>query len=136
MPISNAKWSDLLARMSRLGIKETDIDEHFVRSSGAGGQKVNKTSSCVVLKHHPSGLEVKCQIDRSQLVNRYLARRILVEKLEKMILGRKSEVEKRRWKIRKQKAKRSKRAKEKMLADKRHQAEKKGLRNKKFSVDY
>jgi hypothetical protein len=70
------------------------------------------------------------------LVNRYLARRILVEKLEKMILGRKSEVEKRRWKIRKQKAKRSKRAKEKMLADKRHQAEKKGLRNKKFSVDY
>ena len=57
MPISNAKWSDLLARMSRLGIKETDIDEHFVRSSGAGGQKVNKTSSCVVLKHHPSGLE-------------------------------------------------------------------------------
>jgi protein subunit release factor B len=136
MPISNAKWSDLLAQMSRLGIKETDIDEHFVRSSGAGGQKVNKTSSCVVLKHHPSGLEVKCQIDRSQLVNRYLARRILVEKLEKMILGRKSEVEKRRWKIRKQKAKRSKRAKEKMLADKRHQAEKKGLRNKKFSVDY
>lgn len=136
MPVSNAKWNDLLALMGRLGIKEADIDEHFVRSSGAGGQKVNKTSTCVALKHRPSGIEIKCQIERSQSINRYLARRILVERLEKQVLGKKSEAEKKRWKIRKQKAKRSKRAKEKMLADKKHQAEKKGFRSKKFSVDY
>lgn len=114
--------------MKRLGVSEADFDEHFVRSSGAGGQKVNKSSTCVVLKHKPTGIEVKCQIERSQALNRFLARRILVEKLERQILGAKSDAERRAWKIRKQKQKRSRRAKEKMLADKRHRAEKKQLR--------
>jgi protein subunit release factor B len=128
MPVSEAKWKELNERMIRIGLSEEDITEHFVRSGGAGGQKVNKTSSCVVLRHRQSGIEVKCQIDRSQSVNRYLARRILVEKLERQAMGKKSEAEKRAWKIRKQKARRSRRAKEKMLEGKRHQAEKKELR--------
>lgn len=114
--------------MKALGISERDIEESFVRSSGAGGQKVNKTSSCVFLRHLPSGIEVKCQMERSQSLNRFLARRILVEKLERQIFGKKSEEEKRLWKIRKQKRKRNRRAKEKMLADKRHNSEKKRLR--------
>ncbi|MBI2091918.1 MAG: peptide chain release factor-like protein [Deltaproteobacteria bacterium] len=128
MTVSHGKLIDLQGRMQNAGIKEDDFEEHFVRSSGAGGQKVNKTSSCVVLKHKPTGIEVKCQIERSQALNRFLARRILVEKIEKQICGAKSASEQRAWKIRKQKAKRSKRAKEKMLANKRHQAEKKRRR--------
>ncbi len=130
MPVSETKWKELNERMIRLALSEEDISEHFVRSSGAGGQKVNKTSSCVVLKHRPSGIEVKCQIDRSQSLNRYLARRILVEKLERQVLGAKSAAEKKAWKIRKQKAKRSKRAKEKMLENKKMRAQKKELRKR------
>lgn len=114
--------------MRRLGILEKDIEEHFVRSSGAGGQNVNKVSTCVVLKHVPTAIEVKCQMERSQAINRFLARRILTDKIEKMTLGRKSEAEKQRWKIRKQKRRRSRRAKEKVLKEKHHQAEKKKLR--------
>jgi protein subunit release factor B len=128
MTVSHGKLIDLQERMKRVGIKEADLEEHFVRSSGAGGQNVNKTSTCVVLKHKPTGIEVKCQIERSQALNRFLARRILAEKIEKQIYGAKSASEQRVWKIRKQKAKRSKRAKEKMLAGKRHQAEKKRQR--------
>ena len=128
MPVSESKYKDLLARMAKIGVKEDDLTEHFVRSSGAGGQKVNKTSSCVVLKHIPTGIEVKCQVERSQALNRFLARRILVEKLERQILGAYARAEQKAWKIRKQKRRRSRRAKEKMLADKRHQAEKKQMR--------
>jgi protein subunit release factor B len=130
MPVSDGKLNDLVARMARVGLAEADIDEHFVRSSGAGGQKVNKTSSCVVLKHRPTGLEVKCQIERSQALNRYLARRILVEKLERQIFGARSDAIKKAWKIKKQKAKRSKRAKEKVLQAKHHQTEKKRMRGR------
>ena len=128
MPVSESKYKDLLARMAKIGVKEDDLAEHFVRSSGAGGQKVNKTSSCVVLKHIPTGIEVKCQVERSQALNRFLARRILVEKLERQIFGAYARAEQKAWKIRKQKRRRSRRAKEKMLADKRHQAEKKQMR--------
>ncbi len=104
--------------MQRLGIYERDLEEHFVRSSGHGGQNVNKVSSCVYLKHLPTSLEVKCQKTRSQADNRYIARAILCEKLEQKILGRESQKARERYKIRKQKQKRSKRAKEKILAEK------------------
>ena len=118
----------LKKRMGLLGIKEADIDEKFILSGGKGGQHVNKTSSCVYLKHRLTGIEVKCQKDRSQALNRFLARKMLVNKIESLVLGRKSEERKRIEKIRRQKRKRSKRAKEKMLRDKRVHSEKKSLR--------
>ncbi|MDP2920998.1 MAG: peptide chain release factor-like protein [Candidatus Omnitrophota bacterium] len=114
--------------MDSLGIKETDIDEKFIRSSKKGGQKVNKTSARVYLKHLPTGIEVKCQEERSQALNRFLARRILVNKIESLILGKKAEARKEIEKIRRQKRKRSKRAKEKILRYKKIHSEKKNLR--------
>ena len=114
--------------MAALGIKEADLEESFVRSSGPGGQNVNKVSSCVVLKHLRTGLAVKCQKDRSQAMNRYFARQILVEKLDAEIRGRRSEAAKRIAKIKRQKRKRSKRAKDKMLTGKKKQSQKKQLR--------
>jgi len=126
--VSQDKEEALKAKMASLGIREADIKELFIRSAKKGGQNVNKTSTRVYLKHGPTGLEVKCQTERSQALNRFLARRILVNKIESLILGRKSEEEKRREKIRRQKRRRSRRAKDKMLKAKRLQSEKKRLR--------
>lgn len=127
-PVSSSKNSSLERAMKRLGIRESDLEESFVRSGGPGGQNVNKVSTCVVLKHLPTGLTVKCQQDRSQAMNRYWARRILVNKLESLIHGRESEEQKRIAKIKRQKRKRSKRAKDKMLQAKHAHGEKKQLR--------
>jgi protein subunit release factor B len=123
--VSPDKEQALAQRMEKLGIRESDIVEKFIRSGGHGGQNVNKVATCVYLKHLPSGIEVKCQQERSQALNRFLARRILADKIETVILGKQSEEEQRIAKIRRQKRKRSKRAKDKMLADKRHVSEKK-----------
>ncbi len=114
--------------MQELGIAEDDIIEKFIRSSGKGGQKVNKTASCVYLKHVPTGIEVKVQRERSQALNRFFARRLLVQKIEDQILGRESARIKEIEKLKRQKRKRSKRAKEKILRDKKLQAEKKKQR--------
>jgi protein subunit release factor B len=127
--ITREKERALLKRMERLGIFEKDIVEKFVRSSGRGGQKVNKTSTCVYLKHLPTKVEVKCQRERSQALNRFFARRILANKIEKVILKEKSEEQQKIEKIRRQKRKRSKRAKNKMLEEKRKQAQKKQARS-------
>lgn len=128
MPPSPKKEAELRQRMQRMGIRESDLREHFVRSSGAGGQNVNKVSTCVVLSHGPSGIEVKCQETRQQALNRYYARVRLCEKLETRVLGRESEASRRRWKVRKQKQRRSKKAREKMLEGKKKLSEKKRLR--------
>ena len=126
--VSSGKEKSLLERMQALGVREQDIEEQFVRSSGAGGQKVNKTSSCVVLHHRPTGIRVKCQQERSQALNRFLARRILLDKIETKLRGAESAEQQEIARIRRQKRKRSRRAKLKLLADKRHQAEKKSSR--------
>ena len=121
--------------MERLGILEQDIVEKFVRSGGRGGQNVNKVSTCVYLKHVPTGLEVKCQRERYQAINRFLARRMLADKIEKQLLGALSAEEQRIEKIRRQKRKRSKRAKAKMLESKRVQSAKKDFRSSPISPD-
>jgi protein subunit release factor B len=126
--VSPGKEKSLLERMQALGVWEQDIEEQFVRSSGAGGQKVNKTSSCVVLHHRPTGIRVKCQQERSQALNRFLARRILLDKIEAKLRGAESAEQQQIAKIRRQKKRRSRRAKQKMLADKRRQGEKKSSR--------
>jgi len=126
--VSPAKEKLLLRRMLALGVREQDIEEQFVRSSGAGGQKVNKTSSCVVLHHRPTGIRVKCQRERAQALNRFLARRILLDKIETKLRGAESAEQQEIARIRRQKRKRSRRAKLKLLADKRYQAGKKSSR--------
>ncbi|MFI5334446.1 MAG: peptide chain release factor family protein, partial [Chlamydiales bacterium] len=113
----------LQARMERLGLKEADLVERFILGSGKGGQKINKTSSCVYLKHLPTGIEIKCQQERSRELNRYYARKLLCERLEEKVLKIKSERQQEIEKIRRQKRRRSRRSKEKMLGEKRHQAE-------------
>lgn len=127
-PVSAAKLARLRDRMAELGLAEADLEETFVRSSGPGGQNVNKVATRVVLVHRPSGLTVRCQAERSQALNRYLARVQLVGELEAKARGQESAKERAIWKLRKQKRKRSKRAKAKILRDKRLHAEKKELR--------
>ena len=129
-PVSEKKNKELAARMERLGLRESDFEESFVRSGGSGGQNVNKVSSCVVLKHRPTGLSVKCQQERSQALNRFLAMRLIADKIEAQQKGiisvRQAEFEK----IRRQKRKRSRRAKDKMLAVKKKHSEKKSMRGR------
>jgi len=127
--VSKSKQEALLKKMLELGVYEKDITEKFIRSQGSGGQKVNKTSSCVYLKHKISGIEVKCQRERSQALNRFLARRILVNKIETLLKGKLSAEQKKVQKIRRQKRKRSKRTKEKILRDKAKQSKKKEQRS-------
>ncbi|MFZ3137658.1 MAG: peptide chain release factor-like protein [Thermodesulfovibrionales bacterium] len=105
------KW--LREHMEALGIQEKDIEEKFIRSSGHGGQNINKTATCVYLKHLPTGIEVKCMQDRSQSINRFLARRELVKRIEGLS-GQITTDDIKREKIRKQKAKSKRRTLKKM----------------------
>jgi len=130
MPVSAEKEKALAARMQELGVSENDFEESFVRSSGPGGQKVNKTSSCVHLVHIPTGLAVKCQRERSQTLNRHLARRLLLDKIELQRKGFIADEQEKIEKLRRQKRKRSRRAKEKIRTAKHQQAQKKELRCK------
>jgi protein subunit release factor B len=107
--VTERKVAELEARMAKCGLYEKDIEEKFVRSGGPGGQRVNKTSSCVQLTHRPSGLTVKMQKSRTQRLNRYYARRRLCEMLENKLLGKESPEAKRLSKIRKQKDRRRRR---------------------------
>src|SRR3989338_8841964 len=102
-PVSPEKAQALAARWLQLGIREQDVDEQFVRSGGHGGQNVNKVSTCVVLTHRPSGMTVRCQEERTQGLNRFLARRRLADKIEAARLGRASALQQAIAKIRRQK---------------------------------
>ncbi|MCB1080814.1 MAG: peptide chain release factor-like protein [Chlamydiia bacterium] len=130
MTVSKEKQEALKKRMEALGIHEEDLIEKFILGSGSGGQKVNKTSSCVYLKHLPTKIEVKCQQERSREMNRFLARRELcdqiAEKLHQEKTARKREIEK----IRQQKKRRSRRLQKKILEEKRKRSETKSLRKK------
>ena len=128
--VREEKKRALEEEMRKFNVSEKDFLEKFIRASGPGGQNVNKVATCVYLKHIPSGFEVKMQKARSQGLNRFLARRELVRKIENDIMGRESEEEKRRQKIRRAKRTRSRRAKKRILEQKRAQAQKKQLRAK------
>jgi protein subunit release factor B len=111
-PVSEEKNRWLKERMKTLGIYEKDIEEKFIRSSGSGGQKINKTSSCVYLKHIPTGIEIKYMKERSQSLNRFLARRELVKQVEKLS-GKLTSDDQGIKRAKRQKLKRKKRAKQK-----------------------
>ncbi|MBS0624914.1 MAG: peptide chain release factor-like protein [Verrucomicrobia bacterium] len=128
MALSKEKIEELAVRMERLGVREEDLTEKFILGSGKGGQKINKTSSCVYLKHEPTGIEIKCQRDRSREMNRFFARRDLCDRIEEKIYQAKSQKQQEIEKIRRQKRRRSRKQKEKMLANKKHQSAKKELR--------
>jgi peptide chain release factor len=129
-PVSPEKQDQLIARMAKLGIRESDLEETFVKGSGSGGQKVNKTSSCVQIIHRPSGMEVKCQRERSQAMNRFLARRELCERMEEKIEGARSARQQESEKIRRTKRKRSQRSKARMVEAKRARGAIKALRGR------
>lgn len=128
MPIRPEKTARLAARMKALGLADGDLVEKFILGSGSGGQKVNKTSSCVYLKHEPTGMEVKCQRSRSREMNRYLARQELCDRIAERVRGEKTKRRQEQERIKRQKRRRSRRQKERMLELKRQQGEKKRLR--------
>ena len=130
LPVSEEKNRALARRMTELGIAEADLEESFIKGSGSGGQKINKTSSAVQILHVPSGMEVKCQRDRSQAMNRYFARRELCDRIEEREKGIKSAKQQEREKIRRQKRRRSRKQKARMLDEKKKQGEKKDRRRR------
>jgi len=112
--VSLEKEEALLKKMDELGVKESDLDEKFIRSGGPGGQKVNKVATCVQIKHLPTGIMVKNQEDRSQGVNRFLARRSLLSKIEETLTGKPTKMQLKIQKLQKQKKRRKRKTKAKL----------------------
>lgn len=130
MPIRKEKQQQLLDEMEKLKIHEDDIEEKFILGSGSGGQKINKSSICVFIHHLPTGIKLKMQKSRQRELNRYYARKLLCEKIAHKIHLEKTEKQKLQEKIRKQKQRRSRKSKAKILEDKKHHSEIKQHRKK------
>lgn len=126
--VSVDKQKQLSQEMFRLGIRQEDIEEKFIRSAGPGGQNVNKVSTCVYLKYLPTGIEVKCQKERSQARNRYIARVLLLKKIEDTIKKKAGEQKQYKQKLLRQKRGRSRKVKLRILEEKRRHSRKKELR--------
>jgi protein subunit release factor B len=126
--ISSEKIAAQEKRMAVLEIREDDLVEKFITGSGSGGQKINKTSSCVYLKHEPTGIEIKCQRERSRELNRYLARKELCDRIDEIKNGILSKRQQEIEKIRRQKRQKSRKQKHRMVADKRQHSDKKTQR--------
>lgn len=129
-PVSARRERELVERMERLGIFEDDLEERFVRGSGPGGQKINKTASCVQLRHVPTGIEVRCQVERSRALNRYRARIELCDRIEASVQSQLAEAEQEREREKRRKRRPSKRQRERTLEEKKHQSKKKVLRRR------
>lgn len=129
-PITSDKIAALEQRLAKLGITEADLLEKFVRGSGAGGQKINKTSNCVFLKHLPTGVCIKCQMDRSREMNRFLARRELCDQLDAIREGKAVAKTQAIEKMRRTNRPRSRNSKNRSVADKRKVSEKKSMRRR------
>ena len=128
MPLFGDKARELEERLARLGVRAEDLEESFVHSGGKGGQNVNKVATCVVLVHRPTGIAIKCQRERTQGLNRLVARRMLADKIEELRLGKESKRQQEAERVRRQKRRRSRRAKHKMLRDKHAHSDKKAMR--------
>ncbi len=128
LPLGQEKEKQLLQRMKALKVQEADIQESFVRSGGHGGQNVNKSSTCVMLLHRPTGFQVKCQTTRHQGLNRLLGRQMLLDKIEKEQTRRLAKERAQKEKVRRQKRPRSQGGKQRMLEDKSHRSTKKSFR--------
>ncbi len=127
-PLTSDKLATLEQRMIALGITDADLLEKFVRGSGSGGQKINKTSNCVFLKHLPTGVCIKCQMDRSREMNRFLARRELCDQLDAIREGTAEAKTQAIEKMRRTNRPRSRNSKNRSVADKRNLSQKKSMR--------
>lgn len=124
------KLEALKQRMAELGIREDELEEKFVKGTGNGGQKVNKTNNCVFLRHIPSGIAIKCHMDRSRELNRFLARRELCDTYEAVIKGECTAKRQAIEKLRRQKRRKSRRQRQRTLEDKHHHSAIKSIRRK------